>query len=162
MRPDNARRGVILPLGVLGAVRGVSCACTAILGPWRVGLCNPPLMSSAFVGMAHVRADHLDSDHRTAPGAPVADRQVLRRCLASVVGITVNLFPGEYTAPSRLIPSRVTRSQAAEPQAGTDRGTGTKIGSHLDVCFRADYVRSSPKSGHSEARAGLPLVTQVV
>ena len=57
-------------------------------------------------------------------------------------------FPGEYTASSRLTRSHVTRSQAAEPQAGTDRITGMRIGSRLDVCFRADYVRLTPRSRH--------------
>ncbi len=31
----------------------------------------------------------------------------------------------------------------------------------MDVCFRANFVRSYPKSGHSEAHAGLPLLTQL-
>ncbi len=56
----------------------------------------------------------------------------------------------------------VTRSQADEPQAGTDRITGMRIGSRLDVRFRADYVCFTPKSGHSEAHAGLPLLLRVV
>ncbi len=36
------------------------------------------------------------------------------RCLGDVLqaSITINLFPGDYTASSRLIPSRVTQSQA--------------------------------------------------
>ena len=45
---------------------------------------RPPLVAAAPVGVARVLADHLDSDHRTAPPAPVADRQVPRWCLASV------------------------------------------------------------------------------
>ncbi len=51
-------------------------------------------------------------------------------------------FLREYSAPSRLIPSRVTRSQAAEPQAGTDRGTGTRLPSHLDAQGR--YAEAEP------------------
>ena len=102
--------------------------------------------SSAPVGVARVLADHLDSDHRTAPGAPVADRRVPRRCVASVFGITINLISGEYTASSRPIPSRVTLSQAAELQAGTDRGTGMRIPSRLNVRFGPDFVCFTPNS----------------
>ena len=43
----------------------------------------------------------------------------------------------------------VTRSQAAEPQAGTDRITGMRIPSRLDVRFRADFVRFAPSNRHS-------------
>ncbi len=45
---------------------------------------RPPLVTAAPVGVVRVRADHLDSDHCTAPGSPVAGRQAPRRCLASI------------------------------------------------------------------------------
>ena len=45
---------------------------------------RPPVVTAAPVGVARIRADHLDSDHHTAPPAPVADRQAPRWCLASV------------------------------------------------------------------------------
>ena len=80
---------------------------------------------------------------RAASGGPdgVAQKEV--------VGITIDLIPGEYTASSRLISSRVTQHQAAEPQAGTDRRTGTRSLSRLDVCFGPNFVRSTPNSGRS-------------
>ncbi len=59
----------------------------------------------------------------------------------SGVSTTRRISPGEYTAPLRPIPSRVTRSQAAEPQAGTDRGPGMRLLSRLNVRFGPDYVR---------------------
>ncbi len=103
----------------------------------RIALCAACTAAQARPKLAH------------PPGAPVADRQVPRRCLASVVGITINLFPGEYTASSRLIPSRVTRSQAADPEAGVDRGPGMRLLSRLNVRFGPDYVRLSPSNRHS-------------
>ena len=39
--------------------------------------------------------------------------------------------------------------QAAEPQAGTDRGTGTRLPSRLDVRFTPDFFRSTPSSRRS-------------
>ncbi len=77
---------------------------------------------------------HIVSETRpTVLGAPVADRQAPRRCLASVVGITINLIRGEYTASSRLIPSRVTWFQA-------------------NVCFSGNYFRFTSSFGHSRGR----------
>ena len=78
-------------------------------------------------------------------------RSVACRCKIGKSGVstTRRISPGEYTASSRPIPSRVTRYQAAEPQAGTDRGTGMRILSRLDVRFGPDYVRFTPSFGHS-------------
>ncbi len=83
------------------------------------------------------RANPFGHDDRPNGRSPYVRRSVCRPW-----------FPGEYTASSRLTRSHVTRSQAAEPQAGTDRITGMRIGSRLDVCFRADYVRLTPRSRH--------------
>ncbi len=126
--------------GAMVAAQGVSCGCTGILGPWRV--------SSRIIWT-----------RITAPLLALLWR--IGRRLGSVLqaSITINLFSGEYTASSRLISSRVTRSQAAEPQTGTDRGTGTRIRRRLDVRFGPNYVRFTPNSRHSRASAGLPLMT---
>ena len=44
-------------------------------------------------------------------------------------------------------------TRPAQPQAGTDRGTGTRFPSCLDVCFRAGFVRLSPSFGRGRGRS---------
>ncbi len=74
-----------------------------------------------------------------------------RWCLASV----------DHDQP---LSGRIYRLVEADPvtrdATSGRRGTGMKIGSRLDVCFRADYVRFAPSNGHSEAHAGLPVLTR--
>ncbi len=55
----------------------------------------------------------------------------------------------------------LTRSQAAEPQAGTDRITGMRIGSRLDVRFGPDFVRFTPSSGPGRHPRGTSQVGRV-
>ena len=45
-----------------------------------------------------IRRQRLGVERPTALGAPVADWQVPRQCLASVIGITINLIRSKYTA----------------------------------------------------------------
>ena len=72
------------------------------------------------------------------------------RCMGGVLqaSITIKLIPGEYTALSRPIPSRATRSRATEPQAGTDRGPGMRLLNRLNVRFGPDYVRLASHRRH--------------
>ncbi len=73
-RPAGARLGGG-PLYPCGGAFLLPPAALSYLAP------HPPLVATAFVGMARVLADHIDPDHCTAP---VADRQVPRGCLVSI------------------------------------------------------------------------------
>ena len=58
----------------------------------------PPLVTATLVGVARVRADHLDSFHSTAPPAPVADYVVKGQSVSRLTGksTTIGGDPARY------------------------------------------------------------------
>ncbi len=112
---------------------------------------------TAFASVFRSSVHKSSSSRFKSPRLPRSPQALVGR---SGVPTTRRISPGEYTAPSRLIPSRVTRSQAKEPQAGIDRITGMRILSRLDVRFGPDNVRFTPKSGHSRDLGWSLLLTQ--
>lgn len=128
----------------------------------RVPLLGPQVEQFPFqvaqvapgLGALHARDPGLEASlEPQVRGVPLQGRQIGRADhQAHLAGRIYRPFEADPVTRHAGSGRRVTRAQAAEPQAGTDRGPGMRLLSRLNVRFGPDYVRFTPKSGRKWAR----------